>query len=334
MSRQRINDLLVGRLTVQNSLSLLGAELFPVTWGNSWHVDPANGSDTNSGRVKDEAFATLAQAVSVATDDNHDRIFFYGYDTADALSEAFDWSLNHTHLIGISSNLMLGGRSRITQLAGTEDVSPLFTVSGNGNSFHNIQWFQGIDDDGSLVNVSVTGQRNEFYRCHIAGIGHNTIGAEADARSLVLNGGDENLFQECVIGVDIIGRAEANSELQVTGNATRNWFIDCEFRSWTTAATHTFILCDTLDRSLILIRPRFMNVQAGFITGSLDMASAFNIAATINGYVYLEDPHFLGITALCASGSATRVFLSGVTTSDGYTDYSDAIGFAVNPTTA
>jgi len=334
MPRERIKDLLVGRLVVQNSLNLMGAEVFPITWGDSWHVDPANGNDNNSGEVKDEAFATVAQAAESATDNNHDRIFFYGYNTADDLDEAFDWDLNHTHLIGVNSGISLGARSRITQAAGTEDISPLFTVSGNGNSFHNIQWFNGIDDDGSLINVSVTGQRNEFFRCFFAGIGHDTQGAEADARALVLNGGDENWFEECVIGIDTIGRAEASSELEVTGNATRNWFIDCEFRAWSTAATHTFILCDTLDRSLILIRPRFMNVPAGFITGSLDMDSAFNIAAGINGYVYLEDPRYLGVTAKCASGSAARVFESGVTTSDGYTDYSDYIGFAVNPTTA
>jgi hypothetical protein len=203
--------------------------------------------------------------------------------------------------------------------------------------FHNIQWFQGVDDDGSLINVQVEGERNEFYRCHFAGMGHDTIAAEAAARSLVLSGGSENLFEECTIGLDTIARDAANYELELESAATRNTFLKCLFQSWTTTATHAFILCDganDLDRWLHLLRCRFLNMPAGFITDALDMASAFNIGATINGYVYLEDPRYLGVTAKCAVGSAARVFESGVTAMDGYVDYSDEIGFAVNPTTA
>jgi hypothetical protein len=141
-----------------------------------------------------------------------------------------------------------------------------------------IHIFHGVADatskDAALV---VSGSRNRFYRCHFAGIGDALMDV-ADNSSLSVTG-DENIFEECVIGLDTIGRGSAaNSELKFGGGATRNIFKKCIFPTYADVATHQFILqaASGIDRYNIFEDCLFYNAVD---SGATIMTEAFDIAA-------------------------------------------------------
>jgi hypothetical protein len=51
----------------------------PPTFGNTWYVDYANGSDNNEGTETTKAFKTLSKAHSACTTNNNDYILINGY---------------------------------------------------------------------------------------------------------------------------------------------------------------------------------------------------------------------------------------------------------------
>ena len=95
--------------------------------------------------------------------------------------------------------------------------------------------------------MTVTGQRNHFIRCHISGMGdtHNDI---SGAYSLQLSGAEENLFEDCTIGVDTtqLGAGTSNSQILFANRAgtgcTRNYFRSCRFMLNTSSATACLFL--------------------------------------------------------------------------------------------
>jgi hypothetical protein len=157
-------------------------------------------------------------------------------------------------------------------------VGPLVDFTGNNGFMSGIAIFHGVDDSTSgTAALRVTGDRNHFYRCHFAGIGHVTMDT-ANNCSLSVTG-DENLFEECVIGLDTIGRGTAaNSELRLSGGATRNVFKKCIFPTYADADTHQFLIqaASGIDRFNIFEDCLFYNAVN---SGATTMTEAFDIAA-------------------------------------------------------
>lgn len=210
--------------------TFLGSQL--VTQGNVYYVKPSSGSDGNDGTSPDSAFKTLSQAHAVATANQNDVIYLVSESntasaTTDYQSETLTWSKDMVHLIGVGAPSPYSNRARIAQLSTADDVSPLVDVTADGCYFANISIFQGVDDDGSLVAMQVTGTRNVFENMHIAGMGHATQVA-ANAASLKLNGASENKFVNCTIGLDTIARTGTEAaEIVFDGSASKNHFVDC-----------------------------------------------------------------------------------------------------------
>lgn len=105
-------------------------------------------------------------------------------------------------------------------------------LSGANNTFYNVQIWNAGSYAGALGGVNITGVRNAFINCHIAG--GTGCAATANERSVELgDGAQENVFRDCVIGADTIDRGNnANCELYINGtvaNTARNAFYNCEF---------------------------------------------------------------------------------------------------------
>jgi hypothetical protein len=110
--------------------------------------------------------------------------------------------------------------------------------SANDCIIQNIEFFAGVAGTNSKQCLQVTGQRNHFINCHIAGIGH-TANDTAGASSLYINGGRENVFERCVIGLDTIPRGgAANYEILLDNGAARNVFKDCIILSNISSSTN------------------------------------------------------------------------------------------------
>lgn len=295
--------------------------------GNCYWVDPASGNDSNDGSAPDQAFATIAAAYAQCVSGNHDAVLLRGSATANNPTAALTWAKNFTHLIGVTNPLPgMGQRARIVNTS-TADLATLFTLSAYGCIVKNVQFFDGKDkaEDGACVLVS--GSRNYFENCFVAGMGSSGASApatRAGSYSLKVSG-DENAFVDCTIGLDTVIRTAANSELIVSG--IRNRFIHCDIRKWCETADAFLVTVDNSAgdlRDTIFEDCLFFNYTpnwASGITNAFDMPTGGS-----THYVILR-----GNCVLVGVGSGwadvvTAIYGAGPAPNAGY-------GVAINPTT-
>ena len=265
--------------------------------GKAWFCKPSSGSDGNDGTTVDRAVKTLSKAHDLATANRNDTVYYFAESntaasTTDYQSATLTWSKDLTHLVGVCAPSVVSQRARIAQLSTATGVSPLLDVTADGCVFSNISVFHGVADATSLIAVRVTGTRNYFHNVHFAGVGDATMSA-AGACSLKIDGGAENVFDHCVIGVDTIARDADATELLLDGAATRNLFEDCHFSSYISAAGFASVtIADAtgIDRWL-----RFKNCL--FTTDSTNQATTqtavFVIPAMVQGKVILQNSYYL-----------------------------------------
>lgn len=246
----------------------VGQTLIPP--GGTWYfVDAANGSSSFDGKTPKTAKATIAQAYALTTSGKNDVVCLLASTSGTSETAAIAWSNNLTHLIGLGAPTHAAQRTRI--VCGANSLSPFITVSGYGCIFSNLYIWQGRDDAASLINVSVTGDRNYFHKVHFAGGGHVTQAIDGGC-SLYLDGCEENLFDDCTIGTDTVDAATGMAALVVpaTGGAARNVFRDCRFTLHSGSATAMFVELlgnAGLDRYLLFERCRFINLGTSFTSG-------------------------------------------------------------------
>lgn len=278
-----------------NGVSSFGIPVFGsgglMSQGNAWFVKPHTGNDGNSGTSPDQAFKTLSTALSAATANQNDTIYFFAEsntaaNTTDYQSATLDWNKDLVHLVGVCAPTEFSQRSRIAQLSTATGVSPLFKISANGCIIMNISIFQGVADATSLICTEVTGQRNYFYNCHFAGIGNATM-VTAGAMSLKLNGAAENVFERCTVGLDTISRDQNCTELNCVSSATRNSFIDCWIDSYISNAGFAGVTIGTngIDRSLTFKKCKFTSKSTN---KAVTQTSVFSIPAISQGDIILE----------------------------------------------
>ena len=264
-----------------------------------YFVDPANGSDGNSGLSPEYALAGLEAAEAKTVANQHDTVFYIAGSSGNNLAAALTWDKNYTHLIGIAAPTNIAQRARIFQTSTLTGASPLLTISATGCIFKNFYIFQGVDDATSLINVSVTGGRNYFENVHFAGGGHATQAIDGGA-SLKLDGAEENLFHRCTIGVDTIDAATGMMGILFDGEAHRNVFRDCVVRMRAGNGGAGFVeIADAtgIDRDTIFDDCLFLN------NSGTDMTSGFVIPAGMGAprKLLLKDCMILGTAKLDAN---------------------------------
>lgn len=253
-------------------------------------------SDGNSGLKLTEPVKTISRALELANANKGDVIYLLAYDNdaadiTDDQSATLTWSKDFVHLVGLVPEVSVSQRARLNQLSTATGVSPMVNVTANGCVFANVQFFQGVNDATSLVNVQVTGDRNYFDNVHFAGIGNATMSAAGSA-DVKIDGGSENVFKNCVFGVDTATRDADATNLWFDGAATRNHFEDCVFQAFISAAGYSSVTVE--DGTGIDRWTRFKNCI--FLTESTNdgtqQTTVFNFKAAISqGYVLLEDTY-------------------------------------------
>lgn len=250
-------------------------------------VDPRIGSDSFSGKSPSTPFATVTQAESKLEDESGDVVFYVGNDGTTGSSSrdtaTITWDKSGCALIGLCTPVPVSQRCRIAP--STSFAGALLDVTGHNNIFANFQLFQGHNAASTCLELS--GQRNQFWNVHVAGIGHATAGDDAASESLLIDGGSENLFERCTIGLDTIARSAACAEIRVTTAATRNYFKDCHITSYAdnAGALHVDIPDSAgMDRYVYFEDCRFTN---SIDSAATQMTVSMNIHATCGGTVYL-----------------------------------------------
>ena len=273
--------------------AFLGASF--LTQGQQFFVKPYSGSDGNNGKSPRKAFKTLAKALSAMTADRNDVCWFMSESnskdyTTDFLSATLDWNKNLCHLIGVNAGQPVGQRSRVEHISTYVTASNLFTLSASGCLIANIHFFTGVADANPTGCVKVTGERNRFVNCHIAGIGDATNDI-VGAYSLLLDGAAECIFDDCTIGLDTIARGTAaNSGLLVDSAATRNEFRSCRFVAQVEHATnhvHVRIADATsIDRYLLFKDCLFYYMSPNYAVGATGVMKL--TAALTQGYIIVQ----------------------------------------------
>lgn len=300
---------------IQNALNAMSAGIFST--GNIYVCDVVNGSDVSGDGSFQAPFGSLAQAYAQCVSGNNDIVVLVGNGGTSAsarLSAAFTWAKNATHLIGICSPVLLSQRARIAPVSGTAAFTPFFTISGSGCVFQNIQWFQGFTTGAvNQLCMVLTGQRNYFKSCHIAGMGDNESAQSAGSRSLKIGsaGGGENLFEDCTIGVDTITRTAANASLELTGGTPRNTFRRCLFPFMGSSATILGILgtgAACVDRSNLFESCTFENAIKSTST-QMTVLGSFT-SASPGGMVLFKDCAMIGVTKFGDTNFLANSFLN------------------------
>jgi len=264
--------------------------------GDIFYVDPTAGSDTaNAGKDANDAFATVAKALTAISADNDDVVVVAGTGSTGRTAESavIDWSKRRTHIVGNGVGRRINSRNGIGTNYDGGSTTPVFKVSANNCTFSNISIASFNDND---VLFETTNDYGTYNNVHFQGIAHTTPAGEAGARSVLLTGAEENEFNNCTLGLDTVTRSAANASLELTGSCARNQFRGCLFPAYVSSATALFVKSDTgnaHERFLIFEECLFNNADTG---SSTTMTIAMDLSSTGNGTVFLKDCHGKGFT--------------------------------------
>lgn len=300
-----------------------------ISQGKAYHIKPGSGGAGGGLKIND-AVDGLVNALSLMQADQNDVAYLYAEDnsasgTTDYLSESLSWNKDLTHIVGVNTGGPIGLRSRVAQLSTATGVTSLIDWSASSGSMRNVHIFHGVNDATSLVALKVSGSRNYFSDCHIAGIGHTAMD-KAGAASLWVTG-DENTFERCIIGVDTIGKgSEECSELLLSGGAARTYFKDCTFLTYGDADTHQFVIkaASGIDRWCVFENCKFINPVKSAATS---LTTAFKITAggSPNGLLLLKNCTVVGADDW-DSGDTGELYIDGAAPTTGTS------GIAINTT--
>lgn len=294
-----------------------------MTQGQSWFVKPYSGSDGNSGKRPDRAVKTLAKALDMATANQNDVIYMFAEGNAasratDYQSSTLAWNKDMVHLVGVNAGNAISQRSRVAFISTYVTASNLITISANGCLFSNVQFYAGVANANPTGCMKLTGDRNHFVNCHIAGIGDDLMDS-AGAYSLWFYDCSENLFEGCTIGINTVKRGTAaNSEILVTtaaGEGSGNMiFRKCVITGWCESAGNYVFLkanaANALGRFWLFDDCLFYN-PATAVAGGAEMTQAMQIHASANGHIILHNTTIFGAGNVNASDTGLVICGSG-----------------------
>jgi hypothetical protein len=255
--------------------------------GKKYYLDPTNGNVGATGLMGDPV-KTLAEGYALLRDGYNDVLFYVAGPTSLTIASGFDWAKSYAHFIGVCAPVPFSPRSRIFLDAAATGKTFLFKVSGSGCVISNLLIHMGVADTTAAYAGMVTGARNYLRGVHFAGIGNAAMDV-AGAGSLLVNGGEENLFEDCVIGLNTVARGANSRELAFDGASSRNTFRRCKIDSYISAAGHALVkIVDSLgiDRELSFEDCEF---NADSLNRAVALTSVFDIPAGIaQGMILLD----------------------------------------------
>lgn len=290
----------------------------PFFTGNWFFVNPATGSDGNTGAA-DSPFQTVYQAYAMCVDGNNDVVVIVGNGqsggtarmstalaqtiTPAATTGTITWAKNATHMIGMCAPTGINARARFAPPTGTYLASTfgnsgnMFNVTGKGCYFANFSLFNGFST-GSTGQIcwKEAGGNNFYSRVGFGGMA-DTASAQSATSADITVASTENTFERCTFGVDTVTRNTSNANIVFLAGCSRNKFIECDLLMETSSATSLFVAAATavLDRWTKFDRcVMFNNVLSSSVaaTGAVKIGAA----SSPNGLIILKDCSLVGCT--------------------------------------
>ena len=293
--------------------------------GIVYYLDPALGDDHNNGLLPTSAVATLAEGYARLRSGYNDVLVLIGNGTSTGTARiaTFTWAKNAAHLIGVCAPSQISQRARIANAttAGLTMTANFFTVSGNGCLFQNLSWFHGAGAGqtgiASDICLTVSGTRNAFINCHMAGMGDSTSATSSGSRNILVTAG-ENYFGHCFIGIDTVQRTNANASVEIKSGANRTIFEDCIFPFWSTDGLQYGLLVAAASGMDRMVMFKGCNAYAANSGGATAIAAFLHLAANAGGIVCFDNTSGLyNITAIGDATSKAQTFVSGGTATNG-----------------
>ena len=220
-----------------------------------------------------------------------------------SLASALTWSLNTSHMVGSYPGGRYNVRNRIGMGAA---FSPMVTVSGYGNTFHDIYTMHGTAA-ADYIGWTVSGNRNSFFNCHFGGPMIAAQGGHASYNGFNITG-EENYFKGCTFGTSTIGRDEVTPNVTVNDTA-RVVFDDCLFLLFADDADPTFmnVVNDAGTTEIFLNNCKFLALSS-------NMATAITVAFTTSAgstCTIILDPNcsFTGVTNLISASDDVHLYI-------------------------
>jgi hypothetical protein len=316
---------------INSNFSTLFAGFTP---GNIIYLNP---SATSNAQAQDGSaqhpYTDLSTAYGKARNGMNDVILIVGNGAASGsvrISATFTWAKDATHLIGITPPVFYSQRARIAPPTTATAFANFFVVSSNGCTFQNIQFYQGFATGTTAqICMNVTGQRNYFKNCQLAGMNDTASATDTGSRNLKIGaaGSGENVFEDCVVGDDTTPRTVANASVEFAGGTPRNVFRRCYFPFYNTANGVLGILgtgAACVDRENIFDSCLFVNsIKSGSGTAATALLSFTNSAP--GGLIVFKGCMSIGFTKFGDTNGLANSYIdmSAVSGSAG--------GLAVNP---
>jgi hypothetical protein len=298
--------------------------VIPDYGGKQVHCNPKSGRDSWDGLTKERAVKTFKRAYDLLEDSIGDILVLWGYKdstgfallptaTVNAHTNGFDWAKNNTHLIGISGH---GREGRASVRLGTGDITTttMFRVTGNCCDFINVDFLQESTGAVNQIAVQVSGQRNYFQDCTIAGMAGINPWIRAGGRSLKIVGdgtgtdyGAGNIFLRCHIGLNTIVKGNyAAAEIELAGTAARNEFYNCNVHCMATSGGtngNFFVLVPAAGLQDYVLFDSCKFINSAWTSGAGLMAAGFSVSATAGGVVAICNGKLIGATDWSSSDS-------------------------------
>jgi hypothetical protein len=186
------------------------------------------------------------------------------------------------------------------------NYTPMVTVSGYGNSFHNIYTMWGADDSGNLVGWHNTGSRNKFQNMHFAG--PMNAAQAIDTSACFHNAGEEAYFENCVFGTDTVDRAAGATSLLLSG-IQRSIFKDCTFLAGSDAGLDAYLIeaASTAYGWAYFDNCKFINISTTGFGNTMAEALACGATTTAFRFLFSAGTVFHGVTDVIAAADEANV---------------------------
>ncbi len=295
--------------------------------GDVFYVDGVSGLDSKDGLTPKTALKTLLAAYNKCTAEKHDVVVILEGDTSVAMTAQLDWAKDYTHLVGMAAPVH-NVRANMSCTTGLTANQGALKVSASGCIISNIRIWEG-NNLATAHAIEVTGSRNYFWNVGIFGKSHATSAAGANASSLFLNGAEENVFDQCTIGIDTVIRTDGGIIL-IDGDVKRNIIRNCLIQSYCeTAAKPMVKIADTtsIDRWLYFKQCLFYNF---YVNHGGKLNECFTIPASMQtNDIILDNCAAIGITEW-AQNDRGNIWVIGGAPAAG-TAGSGSSGIAVQP---
>lgn len=307
---------------------VVGGQVFGMPYdfgaGVPYFCDPANGDNNLSGRTPGTAVASLVTALGLTTAAQNDVVVLIGDGGTGGtarLTAELDWAKNAVHLVSITAPVMEAQRARISHASSPPASNfQLFKVSANGCILSGFSFFQGVGEAATDEKLfELTGERNYFENIAFAGLGAQVGADRAGSQLVYINGGGENTFRGCTIGLETVQRNAANANVKIRSGAQRNQFIDCDLVMAADATGALFVdanAANALNGSTMVFKRCFFRNLLN-ITGAVDPAVVVTYSATVNGTIYFIDC-VANATKWAAAGATVQIGSTSGATIDGF----------------